>query len=83
MSRDRNFHFYEGAGNPIVGYSTDEFGTVCRECAQEDPELSHIDPKTVIPIHFDNIGDPGADPDGFTCTNCGYVVGGWDFDGGA
>lgn len=83
MSRDRNFHFYEGAGNPIVGYSTDETGTVCRDCAKNDPELAGIDPRTVNPIHFDDLGNPTAEPDGFTCNSCGEVIGAWDFDGGA
>lgn len=88
MSRDRNYHFSEGAGNPIVGYSTDEAGTVCRDCAKNDPELADIDPRTVYPIHFDDLGRSSyhslhAEPDGFTCTSCGEVIGAWDFDGGA
>jgi hypothetical protein len=93
--KDRKHHFYEGAGNPILGYNTNE-GVVCRDCAKDNPELASIDPRTVNPIHLDNLGDEYRDgvnfyghdvrianpyPDGFTCTGCGDVLGAWDYKG--
>lgn len=82
MVKDRKHHFYEGAGNPIVGYSTDE-GTICRSCGSDNPEMATFDPKDVNPIHLDNVGEGSDNPDGFTCVGCGEVVGSWDYKGGA
>lgn len=75
----RRDHFHESAGNPILGYSTDD-GTVCRDCAKNDVELADIDPRTVDPIKFSHLGE-GSDsyPDGFTCTSCGSTIGDWDY----
>lgn len=94
MPKDRKHHFHEGAGNPILGYSTDD-GTVCRDCGSNNPELADIDPRDVTPIHLDDLGSnsrtvkigphvahmENAYPDGFTCVGCGDVVGDWDYKG--
>lgn len=74
----RKEHFHEGAGNPIVGYNTDE-EAICRNCGKNDPEYALVNPKDVVPIHFSDIGEgSGAYPNGFTCAGCGESIGSWD-----
>ena len=81
--KDRNDHFYIGSGNPILGYSTDEAGVVCRNCAKDNPELVDIDPRTVSRVRLSDVGEGAASyPDGFTCAGCGDVIGAWDYKGG-
>ena len=80
MSKDRKHHFHEGAGNPILGYSTED-GTVCRDCGSNNVEYVQLNPRDVHPIHFDDVGDNGSEPDGFTCVGCGDVIGAWDYKG--
>lgn len=82
MAKDRKHHFHEGAGNPIVGYSHDETGAICRDCGKNEPEFASINPRTVTPIHFDDVGEGSGNPDGFTCASCGDVIGAWDYKGG-
>lgn len=79
--RDRKHNFHEGAGNPILGYGLDD-GTVCRDCAKDDPELATVNPKDVEPITLRDVGEgTGAYPDGFTCAGCGDTIGSWDYNG--
>ena len=68
-----------GYGDPIMGYSTDS-GTICRDCANDNPELADLDPREVELIMLSDIdGESTAYPVGFTCTGCGETIGDWGY----
>lgn len=64
-----DIHYYDGDSMDTIGYSDDDYGTLCVQCAEEESCVGD-----------DNELVADAEPDGFTCQKCltVFVPAGYD-----